>query len=64
MLIQLHKAGYRLLNSTDGKKYWEMAIEGCMAPNQSIANLYSKSLYHSHADRDQANLLRSYSPIY
>ena len=57
------KAGYRLLNSTDGKKYWAMAIEGCMAPNQSIANVYSSSLYYySHADRDQANLLRSYSP--
>jgi len=41
-----------------------MAIEGCMAPNQSMTNMHSKSLYYdSHADcNGQQNLLRSYSP--
>lgn len=58
------KAGFYLTNSTDGKKYWAMAIEGCMSPNQSMSNVYSKSLYYdSHADcNGQANLLRAYSP--
>jgi hypothetical protein len=59
------KAAYYLTNSVDGKDYYALAIESCMAPNQSSTIDSGSDYLNIYSDlklNQTGQLLRTYAP--
>jgi hypothetical protein len=57
------KAGYYLTNSTDGKDYYALVMESCMAPNNGYDTSSDYLRIYSDLTKNQSGqLLKSYAP--